>query len=324
MPARLRSLLTFGLSDLLSRLGEKIAALDTGVQAMRAEGAAGRLVVEDQVRRLEQDVAALRALLHAQDDRFQRKLRAGFSSAANLLSVLPHLKIDGVLPPFPHQGFEVPGEMAAFLYHLVRRHRPKLVLELGSGSSTVLLAASVRANGFGRVVSIEHDPGYRDRTAQFLRQTELSDRVDLIEAPLVEQCFGDLTLNWYDLAPLLRTLSEKIDFLFVDGPPGKTQPLSRYPALPALGRHLAAQALILVDDGRREDEARMVDLWRDLDGVSFDTEVLAFLPRSPILLTTPASENRVAELRRTPDARVPAAADEPDVIVAADRRGGLP
>jgi predicted O-methyltransferase YrrM len=318
MPARLRSLLTLGLWDLISGLGEKVASLDAGVHAMRAEGAAGRDLLEGQVKRLEQDVAALRSLLHAQDERFQRKLRAGFSSAANLLSVLPHLKIDGVLPPFPHQGFEVPGEMAAFLYHLIRRHRPKLILELGSGSSTVLLAASARANGVGRVISIEHDPGYRDRTAQFLRQTELSDRVDLVEAPLVEQRFGEHTLQWYDLAPLLRTLSEKIDFLFVDGPPGKTQPLSRYPALPVLRPHLSAQAQILVDDGRRDDEARMVELWRGLEGVSFDTEVLSFLPRSPILLTMPASQNRVAELRLLQELRT--AGDEPGLL-AVERRG---
>jgi predicted O-methyltransferase YrrM len=323
MPARLRSLLTLGLSDVAAGMSARLASIDAGVQVIRAENAADRDRTDAQVKRLEQEVAALRSLIHAQDERYQRKLRAGFSSAANLLSVLPHLKMEGVLPPFPHQGFEVPGEMAAFLYHLIRRHRPKLILELGSGSSTVLLAASARANGFGRVISIEHDPGYRDRTAQFLRHTDLTDRVDLIEAPLVEQRFGDLALQWYDLAPLLRTLSEKIDFLFVDGPPGKTQPLSRYPALPVLAPYLSPQSLILVDDGRRDDEMRMVELWRELEGVSFDTETLAFLPRSPILLTLPASQNRVAELRRTYEHRSAGLLDEPAPVIA-DRRGGVP
>jgi hypothetical protein len=167
----------------------------------------------------------------------------------------------------------------------------------------------------GRVISIEHDPDYRDRTAQFLRQTELSDWVDLIEAPLVEQRFGELSLQWYDLAPLLRTLSERIDLLFVDGPPGKIQALSRYPAVPVLAPHLSSQALILVDDGRRDDEMQMIELWRDVEGVSFDAEMLGFLPRSPILLTLPAS-HRVAELRR-----IAAAAAEESPYLASDRRG---
>ena len=321
MPARLRSLLTLGLSDAISGLGERLGSVDAGLKDLFAADATERNRFADRLARMEQDLAALRSLVLAQDERGQRKLRAGFSSAVNLLAVLPHLKIDGVLPPFPHQGFEVPGEMAAFLYHLIRRHRPKLILELGSGSSTVLLAASARANGAGRVITIEHDPDYRDRTAQFLRQTELSDWVDLIEAPLVEQRFGALALQWYNLAPLLRTLSDRIDLLFVDGPPGKLQALSRYPALPVLASHLSAQALILVDDGRRADEVRMIELWREIDGVSFDVETLGFLPRSPILLTLPASQNRVAELRRAQEGRT--AASEAGHS-GADRRSFLP
>jgi predicted O-methyltransferase YrrM len=315
IPARLRSLLTLGLSDAVSGLGERLASLDASVKELLAGGAGERDRAAEQMARLEQEIGALRSLVNAQDERAQRKLKAGFSSAVNLLTVLPHLKIEGVLPPFPHMGFEVPGEMAAFLYHLIRRHRPKLILELGSGSSTVLLAASARANGLGRVISIEHDPTYRDRTAQFLRQTELSDWVDLIEAPLVEQRFGDLSLHWYYLAPLLRTLSERIDLLFVDGPPGKIQALSRYPAIPVLAPHLSPQGLILVDDGRRDDEMRMIELWREVEGVSFDVEMLGFLPRSPILLTLPAS-HRVAELRRL----AAPASDEP-AYLASDRRG---
>jgi predicted O-methyltransferase YrrM len=315
IPARLRALLTFGLSGAVSGLAEKLASLDVGIKELLAGREAERGRAAEQIARLEQEIGALRSMVQAQDERAQRKLRAGFSSAVNLLAVLPHLKIDGVLPPFPHTGFEVPGEMAAFLYHLIRRHRPKLILELGSGSSTVLLAASARANGAGRVISIEHDPAYRDRTAQFLRQTELSDWVDLIEAPLVEQRFGELSLQWYDLAPLLRTLSERIDLLFVDGPPGKIQALSRYPAVPVLAPHLSPQALILVDDGRRDDELQMIKLWRDVEGVSFDVEMLGFLPRSPVLLTLPAS-HRVAELRW-----IAAAAAEDSPYLASDRRG---
>jgi predicted O-methyltransferase YrrM len=315
IPARLRALLTFGLSNVVSGLGERLASLDSGVKELLAARKTERGHATEQIVRLEQEIGALRSMVQAQEERAQRKLKAGFSSAVNLLAVLPHLKIEGVLPPFPHMGFEVPGEMAAFLYHLIRRHRPKLILELGSGSSTVLLAASARANGVGRVISIEHDPDYRDRTAQFLRQTELSDWVDLIEAPLVEQRFGELSLQWYDLAPLLRTLSERIDLLFVDGPPGKIQALSRYPAVPVLAPHLSSQALILVDDGRRDDEMQMIELWRDVEGVSFDAEMLGFLPRSPILLTLPAS-HRVAELRR-----IAAAAAEESPYLASDRRG---
>lgn len=297
MPARLRSLFTLGLSELISALNERISAVDGGIKEIASDNAAARERLQGQVEQLQQEVASLRTLLNVQDERNQRKLRAGLSSAVNLLSVLPHLKLEGVLPPFPHQGFEVTGELAAYLFRQVRRHRPKLIFELGSGSSTVLLAASARANGMGRVISIEHDHKHRLRTKQFLKQTDLLDWVEQVEVPLVEQQFGALKLRWYDLAGFLRGLSEKIDFLFVDGPPGKIQALSRYPALPVLIPHLAPNALILVDDGLREDEARIIDLWRELD-VSFEAERLGFLPRAPFLLEMTGNAAQVAEIHR--------------------------
>jgi predicted O-methyltransferase YrrM len=294
MAARLRSFLTFGLTDSVAALNERLLSIDAGVAELRAAGSAH--ATGDRLDQLQKEIGDLRALVIATDEHAQRKLKAGLASAVNLISVLPQLQIEGVLPPFPHRGFEVTGEFAVFLFHLVRRHRPKLIVELGCGSSSVLFAAAVRANGVGRVISIENDREHLRRTAQYLHQTELSDWVELIEAPLVEQNFGGRSLQWYDLAALRGRLSEKIDLLFIDGPPGKLQPLSRYPALPALYAHLSPQALVLVDDGRREDETRMVELWRELQ-MPFDTETLAFLPRAPYLLRMGGAEDRVTAFR---------------------------
>ena len=46
-------------------------------------------------------------------------------------------------------------------------------MELGSGSSTVLFAAALRANGSGRVISIEHDAEHVEHTRALLEQAEL-------------------------------------------------------------------------------------------------------------------------------------------------------
>jgi predicted O-methyltransferase YrrM len=289
------------MSDVMTALNERVSSLSTGVNQLASANSGSRESLEEQIRALTKEVSSLRTLITAQDDRNQRKLRAGLSSAVNLISVLPYLKLEGVLPPFPHHGFEVTGELAAYLFRQVRRHRPRIIFELGSGSSTVLLAASARANGIGRVISIEHDHEHRLRTTQFLKQTDLTDWVELIEVQLVEQDFGSHRMQWYDIRSYLRGLSEKIDFLFVDGPPGKLQPLSRYPALPVLLPHLSPDALILVDDGLRESETKIVELWRDLD-VSFEAETLSFLPHSPILIELNAGNANVAELRRLRDA----------------------
>jgi predicted O-methyltransferase YrrM len=288
----LLSVITLGLSDLRSR---RSRADDPQTKAPDAD-TIGRSL--EQLAKLEGDIAALRSIVLTQEERTYAALRAGFSSAVNLLAILPQIKIEGVLPAFPHHGFEITGELAAYLFHLIRRHRPKLVLELGSGSSTVILAASMRAIGGGRVVTVEHEPAHRIRTERLLEQTELAGWVELVEAPLVEQTFGALTMQWYDLGGRLDLLPHPIDLLFVDGPPGKVQPLSRYPALPVLLPYLAPDAHIVIDDGVRADEMRMVELWREL-GAPFELETLDFLPRAPFLIRMATREARAAEQRET-------------------------
>lgn len=278
MAERMRSLLTFGLSDLISSTNARMAAID------------------ERLARIEAEVVSLKSLVRLRDDRAQKKLRAGFSSLLNMIALLPELQVEGVLPPFPHTGFEITGEEAAFLFQLIRRNRPKLAMELGCGTSTVLFAAALRANGGGRLISVEHDEAHARRTAQLLEQAGLSDWVEPVIASLTERRVGERAFSWYAIEPLLRSLNETIDFLFVDGPPGKMQTLSRYPALPVLAPHLAPGALVFVDDGGREDELQMIEMWRGLDDVAFRSEALDFLPHAPVLITMAAEESRVAAL----------------------------
>jgi predicted O-methyltransferase YrrM len=285
LTARLRSFLTLGLADRIDAMHRSTVALGERLQ------------------RIEHDLVGLREIVRTRDDRSKERLKAAMSSLANLVSILPEMNIKGLVPPFPHQGFTITGEEAAFLFHLVRRHRPRLVLELGSGSSTVLFAAALRANGGGRVISIEHDDEHIERTRTMLKHADLLDRVELVLAPLVDLALNGRTFQWYDLGSKLASLPEKIDFLFVDGPPGKVQTLSRFPALPMLASHLSPRAIVVVDDGAREDEMKMVEMWGKMDGVGFETERLDFLPHAPTLLTMGGNEGRVAELRRAREER---------------------
>jgi predicted O-methyltransferase YrrM len=306
-PARLRSLFAPGLSGLLEDIRERVALLGKDVEKLRTESAAERRSIDERLTRIEENFDTLRSLIRGRDDRAQQKLKAGLSSVVNLMAVLPELKIGGVIPPFPHQGFEITGEEAAFLTHLIRRHRPKLIMELGSGSSTFLFAAALRANGSGRLISIEHESEHAAHTAQMLAQADLSDWVELLVAPLAERGVDGRAFHWYDIGPRLAALNERIDLLFIDGPPGKMQSLSRYPALPVLRPHLASHALIFVDDAGREDETRMIELWRGLENIAFKSETLDFLPRAPVLLTM-GHENPIAELHVARDERIEAAA----------------
>src|SRR5436190_16722776 len=126
LTARLRSLLTLGLADRIEALHQST------------------LAVSERLQRIEEDIVELRAIVRTRDDRSKQRLKAAMTSLANLVSILPEMNIKGLVPPFPHQGFSITGEEAAFLFHLIRRQRPRLIMELGSGSSTVLFAAALR------------------------------------------------------------------------------------------------------------------------------------------------------------------------------------
>jgi hypothetical protein len=58
--------------------------------------------------------------------------------------------------------------------------------------------------------------------------------------------------------------AQKRVLVLVDGPPGATNPLARYPALHCLLEHLGGVGLdLLMDDMVREDEQTIVARWKD-------------------------------------------------------------
>ena len=49
----------------------------------------------------------------------------------------------------------------------------------------------------------------------------------------------------------------------VDGPPGRTTKLARYPAVPALREKLRPGATVMLDDCHRRDERETLRRWLD-------------------------------------------------------------
>jgi hypothetical protein len=143
---------------------------------------------------------------------------------------------------------------------LLIRTRPGLVLECGSGSSTVVIARCLRALGEGRVISLEDNPVYAERTRELLRLHGVDDLVTVVTAPLASREANGQVLRWYSTVyePLL---TDSIEVLLVDGPPGSSGPRARYPAIPILKPHLATNYSILLDDGDRRDERDIAHTW---------------------------------------------------------------
>ena len=66
---------------------------------------------------------------------------------------------------------------------------------------------------------------------------------------------------WYDEDMLPKDVL--IDLLVVDGPPGSTCRLARYPALPVFAEMMNKNACVFLDDANRKEEMEIVRRWRD-------------------------------------------------------------
>lgn len=135
------------------------------------------------------------------------------------------------------------------------------ILECGSGTSTVWLAAALEQRGEGHVFALESDAEFARQTRADLATIGLSHRAEVIDAPLVDSAVnGREPRPWYDLSRLPDDATD-IDLLFVDGPVGALAPEVRYPAFPLLADRLAEHAVVVFDDTTRPDEANIVKVW---------------------------------------------------------------
>lgn len=163
------------------------------------------------------------------------------------------------VPMPPAGGFALRPTGLLNLVSLIERVRPALVVELGSGTSTIWVATILRKLGRGRLVSFDHLEDYAERTRGLLRLHQLDDVAEVRCAQLRPVDLGDAKSDWYD-ANQFQDVCD-IDLLVVDGPPKSVGEFARRPALPMLQSRLSNGAWIVVDDAGRKDEVRMVAGW---------------------------------------------------------------
>lgn len=142
--------------------------------------------------------------------------------------------------------------------------RPKVVVEFGSGISTLLVAAWMRENSQGWLISFDHDPSWAEITRRFLQQEGLASYARVVDAPLTTVHVPSGTFEWYHISSTSSELKD-IDLLIVDGPPAGVRGkwLSRLPALEYLHPKLSPACTVLLDDALRPGETAVVDRWKN-------------------------------------------------------------
>jgi len=175
--------------------------------------------------------------------------------------------------PMPSSGdFALNPTDLLELLHLVRLRRPQLVVELGSGTSTVWLAYALEKAG-GRLVSLDHDPEYARRTRDLLDAHGLAAVAEVRTAPLSDLVVDGKNYRWYDVEQLADL--RDIDLLLIDGPPAATGPDARFPAMHALESRLAPVATVVLDDVNRPDEQDAVRRWTEnITGLKAEPQML--------------------------------------------------
>ncbi|WP_030903408.1 O-methyltransferase [Streptomyces sp. NRRL F-5126] len=124
----------------------------------------------------------------------------------------------------------VSADGGRLLYNLVRAVRPATVVEFGTsyGISTLHLAAAVRDNGSGRVITTEMNRAKAAEARRTFATTGLDDVISLLEGDALET---------------LAELDEPVGLLFLDGWKDLCLPVLRL-----LEPRLAPGTLVVADD----------------------------------------------------------------------------
>lgn len=163
-------------------------------------------------------------------------------------------------PLQPMTGWAATPELAVTVLRQLIFHKPKTIVELGSGVTTLINGYGLEIyNPDGLLISLDHDSEYAKVTRQELNRHGLSSYVDLRIAPLTDIKIKSENFWWYDLTDF--TPDSKIDLLIVDGPPESTVKFARYPALPLLAEHLSENCRIIIHDTNRKEETGIVNRW---------------------------------------------------------------
>lgn len=147
---------------------------------------------------------------------------------------------------------------AGFLTRIVdhiEAARPREVVELGAGASTLVTACALARFGGGRLTSFDQHGDFVEATRSWLADNGLS--ADLHHAPLVS-AEPPWPALWYDL----RGLPDAIDLLLIDGPPWTLHPYVRGSAERLFDR-IAPGGVVMLDDAARPGERIVARRWRE-------------------------------------------------------------
>ncbi|MDR3256689.1 MAG: glycosyltransferase [Endomicrobium sp.] len=186
-----------------------------------------------------------------------------YTQLESLFWLSKRLKIKNSLPPM--RNWAMSPDVLLKLHEYITNAKPKIILEFGSGVSTIVICDALSQNNSGHLISIEHLEKFIKETVEVIKNENLSSFLDLRLAQLKiwvgEHLCNEKPVFWYDEKVIDTSDLKDIDLLIIDGPPGNTNPYARYPTLQILYKKLSNKAQVWLDDSKRKDEDIIVQTW---------------------------------------------------------------
>jgi hypothetical protein len=251
----------------------------------------------------------------AQQKAAEQKCRAE-ENKKNLMQLedfmrLQHYMGSNFIMPDMH-SWPISPDMGVLLIRQIEAEQYDAVIEFGSGVSTVVIAKALSRCCNNDIkqplfLSFDHLEKYYNQTAEYLKRARLNTFVQLKLAPLQPYKGPDGNeYNYYSCAENLKNFKIKLDdnldgrmpriLAMIDGPPGKTCPHARYPALPLLYSVFEGhcELNLLMDDYVRDDEREIVKKWVEWlqqKGIQFSTEEFLTMEKQACLIRIESSES---------------------------------
>lgn len=146
---------------------------------------------------------------------------------------------------------------AVFLHHIVdaiEALRPQVVVELGTGASSLVAARALARNGGGQLVSYDQESEFVAQNREWLTLYGLD--ADLHGTPMARG-----QTDWPGFWYVLDRVPARIDVLVIDGPPWTIHPLVRGAAETLFDR-IAIGGRIFMDDAARPGERVIARNWQ--------------------------------------------------------------
>ncbi|WP_233880441.1 hypothetical protein [Paraburkholderia flagellata] len=201
--------------------------------------------------------------------------KQGMSNAVkqieSLIRLQNYLGPDVLLPDV--HNWAISPDFGVLLIHLLEQHRYDAVVEFGSGTSTLVLAKALEriAQHGGQpaapLLSFDHLEQFQRQSQSYLERAGLTGGSRVVWAPLQAWRTGETP--YYACEEALWQMRGQLHqdaprvLVVVDGPPGRTGPLARHPALPKVLQGLGDACCFhfLMDDYDRQDERDIVSSW---------------------------------------------------------------